>query len=58
MSNRLGRHKNRYIQALVLIGFNWEQKFLVHTNTFQLTIGAILAHNAINKFAAISYVFF
>jgi hypothetical protein len=37
--------KSWYIQTPILINLNWELKFQVHINAYQLAVGAILAQN-------------
>ncbi len=41
--------KQKYMEAPILIPSNWKLKFHVHTNASLLTIGAMLAHNPIDK---------
>ncbi len=41
--------KNQYIQAPILISPNQELEFHVHTNAFQLVLGAIFSQNPTGK---------
>jgi len=39
----LGRNQAHYMDALILISFHWDLEFHVHTNAFNLVVGAMLA---------------
>jgi hypothetical protein len=41
--------KWKYVKAPILIALNWDKEFHVHTYTFNLAIGAMLAQNLDNK---------
>jgi hypothetical protein len=45
----LGKIKQRYVDALILISTHWAIEFHVHTNAFNLVVGAMLAWNLNGK---------
>jgi hypothetical protein len=41
--------KQRYLDALILVAPKWDMEFHIHTNTSNLAIGVMLAHNPIEN---------
>jgi hypothetical protein len=41
--------KHKYMEVPILIAPNWEKEFHVHTDAFNLAIGAMLAQNLDGK---------